>query len=272
MARLPLRGWKALAALTACGLVLGLAFVLPVGQLVGWALIEVNNPTYGDWRSVFGTYVGNTFALAAGAALITLGLALFMAHSARFTGKRWVRGFARLGTLGYAMPGSVVAAGVLLTLAPIDHAQAGLSAQMGGAGGLILMGSVVGLMYAYVVRFMAVGYNSVSASFDKVTPNMEQAARTMGARPLRVLLRVHAPLISTGLVAGLILVFVDVMKELPATLLLRPFGMDTLSIWSYMLAAESFWQAAAIPALTILLVGLLPVFLLMRLDGRTQRR
>jgi iron(III) transport system permease protein len=272
LARKPLRGWKGVVAALACAIVLGFAFVMPVGQLVGWALSEINSPTYGDWRSVFPTYVGNTFTLAAVAALITLGLAVLMAHSTRFHGTRWMRGFARLGTMGYAMPGSVVAAGVLLTLAPIDHAQSGLSQSMGGAGGLLLMGSVVGLMYAYVVRFMAVGYNTVNASLDKVTPSMEQAARTMGARPWRVLVRVQAPLISTGIVAGLILVFVDVMKELPATLLLRPFGMDTLSIWSYMLAAESFWQAAAIPALTILLVGLLPVLMLMRLDGRAQRR
>jgi iron(III) transport system permease protein len=272
LAKMPLRGWKAWSAAALCALVLGLAFVMPVGQLLGWALSEFQSATYGDWRSVFGSYVGNSFGLAASAALLTLVLAVVMAHSARFSGKNWLRGMARLGTLGYAMPGSVVAAGVLLTLAPVDRAASGLSVQFGGAGGLLLMGSVVGLMYAYIVRFMAVGYSSVNSSLEKVTPNMEQAARTMGAQPLRVLLKVQAPLISTGIAAGLILVFVDVMKELPATLLLRPFGMDTLSIWSYMLAAESFWQAAAIPALTIVLVGLLPVIMLMRLDGRAQRR
>ncbi len=268
----PLRGWKRWAAALFAGVVLAAAFGLPVIQLAGWALGEINNPTYGDWRSAFGAYVSNSFGLAAGAALITLLLAVVMAHSVRFTGKPWLRGLARLGTLGYAMPGAVVAAGVLVTLTPIDHGISNLSIQLGGTGGLVLMSSVVGLVYAYIVRFMAVGYNGVNASLEKVTPSMEQAARTMGASPLRVLLKVQAPLISTGIAAGLILVFVDVMKELPATLLLRPFGMDTLSIWSYMLAAESFWQAAAIPALAILLVGLLPVLMLMRLDGRTQRR
>lgn len=268
----PLRGWKRWGAALFAGVVLAAAFGLPVFQLAGWALGEINNPTYGDWRSAFGTYVSNSFGLAALAAVVTLLLAVVMAHSVRFTGKPWLRGLARLGTLGYAMPGSVVAAGVLVTLTPIDHGISNLSMQLGGAGGLVLMGSVVGLVYAYIVRFMAVGYNGVNASLEKVTPSMEQAARTMGAPPLRVLLKVQAPLISTGIAAGLILVFVDVMKELPATLLLRPFGMDTLSIWSYMLAAESFWQAAAIPALAILLVGLLPVLMLMRLDGGTQRR
>jgi iron(III) transport system permease protein len=132
---------------------------------------------------------------------------------------------------------------------------------------LILTGSVVGLIYAYVVRFAAVAYGSVDASMCKVKPSMEEAARTLGASPFRILRRIQAPLIANGVLAGAILVFVDIMKELPATLLLRPFGMDTLGVWAYMLAAESFWQAASIPALTIVVVGLLPVFLLMRGGG-----
>ena len=111
---------------------------------------------------------------------------------------------------------------------------------------------------------MAVSYNSVESSLVKVKPSMEQAARIMGAGPLKILRRVHAPLVTQGLAAGAILVFVDVMKELPATMLLRPFGMDTLGIWSYMLASEAFYQAAALPALTILSAGLLPVLILMR--------
>jgi iron(III) transport system permease protein len=160
------------------------------------------------------------------------------------------------------MPGAVVAAGVLLTLAPVDHA---LNDLLGGGIGLVLTGSLVGLIYAYTVRFMSVSYSSIESSAEKIRPSLEQAARLMGASSWRILLRVRVPLIVNGLAAGLMLVFVDVMKELPATLLLRPFGMDTLAIWTYMLAAESFWQAAAVPALTIVAVGLIPVALLMRL-------
>jgi iron(III) transport system permease protein len=132
--------------------------------------------------------------------------------------------------------------------------------------GILLTGSIVGLTYAYVIRFMAVSYGSVEASLDKVTPTMEQAARSLGAPPRRVLWRIHLPLVSTGALTAATLVFVDVMKELPATLLLRPFGMDTLAIWAYLLASEGFWEAAAVPSLAILGVGLVPVFLLMRLN------
>jgi iron(III) transport system permease protein len=160
--------------------------------------------------------------------------------------------------------------GVLLLLAPIDHAINDFATNVLGvtAPGLIFTGSIGGLLYAYAVRFMAVGFNSVDSSLEKVTPNMEQAARTMGAGSGRVLRRVYVPLVSGGMAAGALLVFVDVMKELPATLLLRPFGMDTLALWTYFLAGESFWQAAAIPSLTILVIGLLPVLLLMRVGDR----
>jgi iron(III) transport system permease protein len=108
----------------------------------------------------------------------------------------------------------------------------------------------------------------VESSLEKVTPSMEHAARTLGARPFAILRRVHLPMISAGVAAGALLVFVDVMKELPATLMLRPFGMDTLALWAYFLASESFWQAAALPSVTILAVGVIPVLLLMRVDQR----
>ena len=130
--------------------------------------------------------------------------------------------------------------------------------------GLLLTGSLIGLIYAYVVRFMAVGFNSVDASMEKIKPNMEGAARIMGAGTWRVLSRVHFPLVQAGMVAGAILVFVDVMKELPATLLLRPFGMDTLALRTYFLSVEGWHESAAIPALMILAVGLIPVIILMR--------
>jgi iron(III) transport system permease protein len=262
--RLRLRGWRGWAAFAACAGVLLLAFGLPVGQLVLWAINEINGLIPGTWETVYGQYIANTFALSGGAALLTVGLALVLAQGVRAWKTRLVRGAARLSALGYALPGSVIAAGVLLTLAPIDHA---LGDWFGT--GLILTGSVAGLLYAYVVRFMAVAYQSVDASMCKVKPCMEEAARTLGANPWRVLRRIQAPLVVNGMLAGGILVFVDVMKELPATLLLRPFGMDTLGVWAYMLAAESFWQAAAIPALTIVVVGLIPVVLLMRAGDKS---
>jgi iron(III) transport system permease protein len=257
--RTRLQGAKRGLAAAAAGLVLSAAFLVPVAQLSVWAITEIVNHIPGTWETVYVQYVGNTFGLAGIAALVTCGLALLLAHSARSWKSRLVRTAARLGTLGYALPGSVVAAGVLLTLAPIDHS---INNWLGT--GLLLTGSLTGLIYAYVVRFMAVAYQSVDSSLDKVKSSMEEAARTLGARPLTILRRVQAPLVANGALAALMLVFVDVMKELPATLLLRPFGMDTLGVWAYMLAAESFWQAAAIPALTIVIVGLIPILWLMR--------
>lgn len=261
--RAALKGQSKWGAFAVCALVLFAAFVLPIGQLVLWAVHEINGHVPGTWETVYGQYVGNSSALAGIAAVLTVGLALLLAHSARIWKSRFVHGLTRIGTMGYALPGSVIAAGVLLTIAPVDHT---LHEWLGT--GLLLTGSVVGLMYAYVVRFLAVAHKSVESSLDKVKPSMDEAARTLGARPWDVLRRIQAPLVANGVLAALILVFVDVMKELPATLLLRPFGLDTLGVWAYMLAAESFWQAASIPALTIVAVGLIPVILLMRTGDR----
>ncbi len=271
--RVQLRGWGNWLASGACWALLFVAFILPVAQLVAWGISEMDKSTVGAWRDVYGTYVGTSLSLAGISAGVIILFALVVAHGVRKTSsttkRRVPRIIARLATLGYAMPGAVVAAGVLLFLAPIDHAVTDFAELLGRTDrSLLLTGTITILIYAYLVRYMAVGFNSIESSLEKVTPNMEHAARTLGARTRRVLFRVHLPLVSTGVLAGAILVFVDVMKELPVTLLLRPFGTDTLALWTYYLAAESFWQAAAIPALTILVVGLIPVLLLMRLGDR----
>jgi iron(III) transport system permease protein len=265
-----LTGWRGWLAFAFPAAVLGLAFVLPVGRLIAWTLSEINGHIPGTWETVYGQYIGTTFSLAGAASGITVTLALLIAYAEKTsaqgkTGRirkraRMLRWGARLATLGYAVPGAVIAAGVLLVVAAVDHTLI----NAGVVSGLVLTGSIVGLLYAYAVRFMAVGYQSVGASLEKIKPCMAEAAQTMGSGRLRILRRIHLPLVRGGVAAGALLVFVDVLKELPATLMLRPFGMDTLAIWSYMLAAESFWQAAALPALTILAVSLIPVVLLMR--------
>lgn len=256
----PLRGWRAAAALGVCLLVLALGFALPAAQLAAWALAELRSATMPTAEGVAGRYIGVTLGLAAAAAALAVIVALLLATSSRMGGGRIRRGAVRLATLGYAMPGAVVAVGTLTLLAGLDHA---LIAS-GAAGTLLLTGSVAGLVYAYLVRFLAVAHSSADASMEKVTPRLVEAARCLGAGQGRIVRRVHAPLVRAGLLAGAILVFVDVMKELPVTLMLRPFGMDTLAIWTYMLAAESFWQAAAIPALIIVAAGIIPVALLVR--------
>ncbi|MCU0491073.1 MAG: iron ABC transporter permease [Chloroflexaceae bacterium] len=227
MAPVRLRGWRGGAATGACVAVLAVAFGLPLAQLLLWANQEVRRGNPGALDDVYMRYVLTTVSLAMVAAGLAIGLALALSQGTRLSRSRVSRLATRLATLGYAMPGAVIAAGVLLTLASADRALAQVAgATSGTATGLLLTGSVAGLLYAYVVRFMAVAYNSVEASLEKVTPSMAEAARCLGSSPARVLWRVHCPLMRGGLLAGGLLVFVDVMKELPATLLLRPFGMD----------------------------------------------
>jgi len=272
--RVQLRGWGKWSAFGASASLLAIAFILPVATLIAWAIAEVQNPSVGAWQNIYGEYIGNTVLLSSVAAIIVVIIALAIAFGARANSiqgqHRWVRWLTRSVTLGYAMPGAVIAAGVLLVISPIDGQVTGFAENFLGYNNpaYLLTGTMVALTYAYVVRFMAVGFNSVDASLEKITPNMEHAARTLGARSPRVLRRIYFPLVSTGMAAGALIVFVDAMKELPATLLLRPFGMDTLALWAYFLGKESFWQASAIPSLTILAVGLIPVFMLMRVGER----
>jgi iron(III) transport system permease protein len=250
-----LRGGRAWQATGVCLLVLSAALFLPLAQLALWAAQELRRGAPGAFDDLYWQYVLTTVGLALTAAILAVGLGLLLAQGARLGRSRASRAVTRLATLGYAMPGAVVAAGVLLTLSTADR-------WLGV--GLVLTSSLLGLVYAYVVRFISLAYNSAEAGLDKLTPSMLEAARTLGAGPGRVLWRVQTPLVSAGLVAGAALVFVDVLKELPATLLLRPFGLDTLVIWAYMAAAESLWAAAALPSLTILLVGLVSVIVLLR--------
>ena len=271
IARVELVGWRRWAATAVCAAIFVAAFALPAGRLILWTLGDLTHAaTASALKTVYAGYVLRTLALATTAAFLAVLLALVLAQGARFSPGPFGRATRRLATMGYALPGAVIAAGALITVAAIDRSVAGVSQTLFGINpGLLLTGSIAGLMYAYVVRFMAVAYNSVEASMDKVTPHMEMAAQTLGASPARVMWRVHLPLVKVGMAAGAALVFVDVMKELPATILLAPFGMETLSMWTYMLAAESLWESAALPSLTIVLVGLIPVMLLMRVGRMT---
>ncbi|MEM6282887.1 MAG: iron ABC transporter permease [Chloroflexota bacterium] len=268
--RMVLHGWKKWGSTAACVGLLVAAFFFPAAQLVTWAVTEVRSPTVGLWQETFTEYTVNSMVLSGSAALGATMLALLIAYGVRATsttGNRFIpRMLSRLVTLGYAMPGAVIAAGVLVFVNPLDGPITDFATNNLGwtSPAYVLTGTITALVYAYIVRFMSVGFNSVESSMDKVTPNMEGAARIMGAGSWRVLTRIHMPLVGTGMAAGAILIFVDVMKELPATLLLRPFGMDTLALWTYFLSSEAWWEAASIPALTIVVVGLIPVFILMR--------
>ena len=256
-----LRGWTAWAATGACSLVVGVTFVVPVLQLVAWSSLSTLQAAGGGVDPRYLAYLGNSLTVAALAALGCALLAVLVASATRLGGGRATRVLARLATVGYAVPGPVVAIGVLAMLAAVDATLDVLGLPWGG---VLVTGTLAGLLYAYVVRFLALAYNSVDASLEKVTPTITDAALTLGAAPRRVVRRVHLPLVRSGVGVALVLVAVDALKELPIVLLLRPFGFETLAVWVYQLASESRWELAGLPALTIVVVALVPVVLLFR--------
>ena len=261
-----LSGWRAAGATAACVTVLALAFLLPVGQLGWWAIAAIRA---GQVAPDFAALLWHTCALAAATAAAASLLALLLAYAGRLHGTAAVRMAAQLASMGYALPGAVIAVGVLLPLAWADHALVpSLERAVGRPLGLLLTGSAAGLVFAYVVRFLAVGLQTVDTSLGKIPPSLDDAARVLGARAGSTLRRVHLPLMRGGLLTAVVLVFVETMKEMPATLLLRPVGLNTLAVEIWERTSEAMWPEAAVPALTLVGVGLLPVVLLIRLTSR----
>lgn len=254
-----LRGWAAIVALVLCLFPVLVGFAVPAAVLLhmkwqasGWYI----DPRFMQW-------VMNTMTLGVITALFAVLLAVFTAYAARQRPDAWMRVAKRLASLGYAVPGAIIAIGILIPLARIDNALAdAFRALWGWNSGLLLTGTIVALVYAYLVRFYAIAAQSVEAGYARITPAMEWSARSLGLGPRAVLWRVHAPLLSRSLLAAALLVFVDVMKELPATLVLRPFNFDTLAVVAYQFASDERLADAALPALAIVVVGLIPVLLL----------
>jgi iron(III) transport system permease protein len=267
--RVSLSGWRAALAAAGCGVVLTAAFVAPVARLGAWA-----GEAAAGWRSVvpaFSTVLLNTVLLAAAAALVTCALALALGYASRLHPAAAVRAATRVASMGYALPGSVIAVGVLIPLARLDHVLvAGAEWLLGRPAGLVLTGSAAALVFAYVVRFLAVSLQTLEASLTKIPPSFDDAARSLGAGIAGTLTRIHLPLMRSGVLTALVLVFVETVKEMPATLLLRPFGFDTLAIAVWERTAESQWAEASVPALAIVAAGLLPVFLAIRLSSRSR--
>ena len=259
--RYRLAGSRAWLATAACSIVLLLAFVIPVGQLLRWVWSAART----DLDARYLRFFFNTVSLGAAAAVATAFCALLLAYTYRLKPDRWVAGAVRFATLGYALPGSVLAVGIMLSFVWLDRqlAQA-LQAGLGIAAGPLLTGTLVALLLAYGVRFMAVAYGPIDSSFERIKPSLWQAARSLGASNREILWRVSIPLLRSGLLSAGLLVFVEVMKELPATLLLRPFGWDTLATRVFEMTSEGQWERAALPAVTLVLAGLIPVVMLVR--------
>jgi iron(III) transport system permease protein len=259
--RFKLRGWAAFGAIVGCALPVVLGFVLPAAMLLHWAL---SSPEF--WQNAgFLGLLRNSFVLAGLAALLVLGVAIILAYALRLHPTRATRMAVRVASAGYAVPGAVLAIGVLLPLASLDHVLAHWAkAQFGWSIGLIFTGTLAAVTYAYLTRFLTISFSAVEASLGKITLSMDLAARSLGRSPGQTLGLVHLPIMRGTLLTAAILVFVDVLKELPATLVLRPFNFDTLATRTFDLASDERLVEAAGPALAIGLVGILPVYLLSR--------
>ena len=256
-----LEGARAWGAVAACSIPLLIGFFLPAAILLELSF-EGRDLQLGAryFRLVF-----NSVSVAAVTAACAVALALLMAYAMRAGGGVFALAAHRLAALGYAVPGAVIAVGILIPVTRLDHALSGaLQSLFGISTGLILTGGVAALVYAYLVRFLAVALQSVEAGLTKVTPSMDDAARSLGAAPLHILMRVHLPLLMPSVLTAALMVFVDVMKELPATFMMRPFNFDTLAVHAYNLASDERLGELAVPALTIVAVGVVPLVLLSR--------
>jgi len=250
-----LRGTRAVAASTIGWTMFTVAVALPVYRLITWALEARRTDQTATVAGDLGFHLMSSLRVAAIATVscLALGVLLVAGLNRRRAGGSIL---ARLATLGYAVPGPVVAIGVLVTLAAIDRT---------GwlPDGWLLVGSFVGLIYALVVRFLAVAYQGIESSVGKVSPSVIASARTLGAGRFRVAARIELPLAGAGIIAASVLVAIDTLKELPITLLLRPFGTETLPIWVWQATSESLWVQAAVPSLAIVTVGMVLVAVLL---------
>ena len=259
---------KAAAAMLVCAMPLAIGFLVPAALLLKMALTEGD----AQFGARFLQLAGNSFTLAALTALLAVALALLLAYAARISRERWTQLMNRVVGLGYAVPGSVIAVGVLIPVTRLDNwLAAWIEHSFGTNPGLLLTGGIAALVYAYLARFLAVALQTVETGLAKITPTMDDAARSLGLGQVDTLRRVHLPLLRGSLLTGGLLVFVDVMKELPATLVMRPFNFDTLATQAYILASDERLAEASTAALTIVAVGILPVIAVSRSIAQAQR-
>ena len=242
-----------------------LSFAMPMLQLIIWGWSSVAD----EWSAKYFDLIMSTSILTITAALITVMLATILALPGRCKqASIWLKSVIRLATLGYALPGSVMAVGLLYGINQVSV----LNIYFGGESiNHLIFGSIALLLFAYVSRFMAIAYSSIEASAQQIKPVFTQSARLLGATRLRLIWQVYLPMMTPGILAGGLLVAVDVMKELPATYLLRPFGWDTLAIQVYELSAEGLYERAAVPALIMVIFGALLMSVFQTLDKKSSR-
>ena len=258
---------RGIAALAWCAAPVALGFVLPACVLGSYAMVFYAETLEADYLD----YVRNSMMLAAWAAVIAALAGIGLAYGVRLSPRRAMRGLAEFATIGYAIPGAVLAVGIMVPLGYFDNALDSMSRGLLGIPlGLLVSGTATALVVGYVVRFLALGYRTVDSGLARVTPSIEGAARTLGASPSRALVRVHVPIIRPSVITAALLVFVDTMKELPLTLILRPFNFDTLATFVYQYASDELLEECALGALTIVAAGVIPVVLMSRTIARSR--
>lgn len=259
--RIQLVGWRAAAVTSFAGGVLFFAFVLPVVQLSIWVLDSFSQGF--DQRYL--NFVWHSLSLSSLAALITCLVAVILVYAVRLYSGFSTRIAVRLATIGYALPGAVLAVGIFIPLAWMDNLMSEWMFMLFGIEtGLLIQGTIAVMLIAYMTRFLAVSYFPLESALQRVTRSIDEAAMGFGITGWSMLKSVHLPMLKGGLFTAAVLVFVDVMKEMPITLMTRPFDWDTLAVRIFSLTSEGEWELAALPALTLILVGLIPIILLMR--------
>lgn len=255
-----LHGWAAIAATVCCGSVLVLSFLLPLGQLIYWA-----SQTWAtELDSRYWQLVGRSLLLAALAASLLAATGILLAVLERHHPGRAGRWLVRMATMGYAVPGSVLAVGVFVPVAWLDNQLLPLLHEFGFSGRSLFKGTVAIMLFALLVRFLAVAYQPIASAMARITRSQEEAARSLGLKPWQIVGRVYVPLLRAGVLTATMMCFVDVLKEMPLTLMTRTAGWDTLAIRVFEMTSEGMWDRAAIPACFIVAAGLLPVWLLTR--------
>ena len=254
-----LEGWSRRLAVIGCTMPVALGFVLPAAVLGSYAVIHFEAAANAEVYR----YAGNSVLLSALTAILAVAIGIFMAYGVRLKNERIVKFMARFASLGYAVPGSVLAVGVLVSLGALDNGIDGFMRQhFGVSTGLLFSGTIAAVTFGYLVRFLALSFGSVEASLAKITPSMDGAARNLGHGPFSTLRRIHIPLIRGSVLTAAMLVFVDCMKELPMTVILRPFDFHTLATYVHQFASDEQLGEASIAALAIVGFGIFPVIVL----------
>lgn len=254
-----LKGIRAILAILTCVIPIGFGFILPSIILLKMTLENLG--TILD--NQFWQYAFHSLTLATLSGILAVIIAMIIAYGVRLNSNSMMRLSARIAAMGYAIPGSVIAVGILIPIGRLDNGiDAWMRSTFGISTGLLFSGTIVALIYAYLVRFLAVSFGAVESSLSKIKPSLDEASRSLGSGTTNTLIKVHAPMMWGGLLTAGMLTFVDVMKELPATLVIRPFNFDTLAVRVYNLASDERLNEAAGPALAIVAVGILPVIFL----------